>query len=325
MGDILFSLPLARSLREAYPDSYITCAVVPRYAALLSYNKWISSIELLSDRRGILSVVEKIKFTSRVKKGKYDTAIFLKPSKTKACIAEAAGIPERVGFSGKNASLTKSVDVPQGNVHRMDQLLSLLKTLGVEEATKKYEFYPQEKDKKAILEILRSLGYGGGKLVVLNPGGNWPPKRWPRENFARLASMLLDSLPGIEIAVTGAGKDEELASYIVKEAGGKKCFSLAGKTSLEELAAVFALSKLVISSDSGPLHLASATGANTIGLFGPTSPEVTGPRGRGENVVIYEEIECEVPCYIDNCQKDYNCMRKITPEKVLDTAKGLLN
>ena len=324
MGDILFSFPLLRSLREAYPQAHIACAVVPRYEKLLSSNKWIDSVLPLSDRRGILSIVELIKFTSKARKEKYDAAILLKPSKTKACIAEGAGIPERVGFAGKESSLTKVVEIPKANIHRVDQLLSLLTAFGVKEVTGNYEYNVPEKDKKRARETLLSSGYKEGKLVVLNPGGNWPPKRWPRENFSKLASMLLDFFPGIEIAVTGADKDEDLASYIVKESGGKRCFSIAGKTTLEELAAVFSLSKLVVSSDSGPLHLASATGATTISIFGPTSRYVTGPRSKGENIVITEEVECEVPCYIDNCGKDYNCMRKISPEKVFSAAKNIL-
>lgn len=323
MGDILFSIPFLRALRSRFPESYISCVVVTRYSHILLQNKWINEVHVMTDRRGIKSFPEKMKFTRMLMRENYDMAFFLKTSRTKAFMAKIAGISRRVGFSGKKASLTDIVEKKEKTLHRSDHISSLISPFGVRVIDGTYECEVSQEQSEHAQKILRSVKGGTRNMVVLNPGGNWDAKRWPKENFIELGQRLLAEFSFLEIAVTGSEKDVSLAEEIVKELDEDRSYSLAGKTGLSDLAAVFAKSSLVISADSGPLHLASSVGTPTVGIFGPTSPDITGPRGKGTDIIVSSrrEISCKVPCYELQCSKNHECMRKITPDKVLAASR----
>ncbi|MFH1798652.1 MAG: glycosyltransferase family 9 protein [Candidatus Omnitrophota bacterium] len=316
LGDILFSFPFLRAVRQAFPRARIICAVVPRYKDLLINVPWIDGIRILADKNGVLSLCEKIEFIRTIRKEKYDACFLLKPSKTKTIMARLAGIPDC--YSGRNNErfLTRQS-------HRADTLLGLVKDAGVRVSDNTYEYFISEKDKQEADKILYAEGEGR-RVIVVNVGGNWPAKRWPLDRFTELIKRLLDRFEDVEVALSGAKKDIEVTEKIKSEVDDKRCYSLAGKTTLNELAAVFQKSSLMISADSGPLHLASAAGNPIIGLFGPTSREITGPRGKGRNIIIQKEIDCEIPCYIESCEKDYLCMRSITVNEVFAAAEESL-
>jgi lipopolysaccharide heptosyltransferase II len=153
------------------------------------------------------------------------------------------------------------------------------------------------------------------KFIVMNPGGNWDLKRWPPENFAELGQAIRDKL-NIRVVLTGAVKDVELCGRI-SAAMKNKPVLLCGKTDLNTLGAVFESAKCVVSNDSGPMHIAAAVNASVIALFGPTSPEITGPYGSGVCRVLIKDTGCEIPCYNLSC-KDNKCMKAITVEDVID-------
>jgi lipopolysaccharide heptosyltransferase II len=324
MGDILFSFPFIRAIRGAFPKSYISCIVVPRYVDLLAHNPWINYVHALSDNNKISSIKEKMAFIRMIRKEDYDTCFLLKPSSSRAVMAVLAGIPERIGFAGKKAPLTVEVDKPSGNLHRTDQLLSLAGAVGVTQADGTYEYFFGEENGEKANALLHEVGGGVHRIIAVNPGGNWEPKRWPTKNFIELVKKILTDLNDIEVMVTGAKKDIELGESIVRAADDKRCYSVAGKTRLNELAALFKKCSLVVSSDSGPLHLASALRTTTIGLFGPTSHKITGPRGRGKNIVIAKEVDCEIPCYVEECDREYACIKAISVDEVFKAAEKAL-
>jgi lipopolysaccharide heptosyltransferase II len=325
MGDILFSFPFLKALRKAFPEAYLACVVVPRYAELLFHNVWVNNVHTLSDDRGLFALGEKISFASMIRKEKYDTCFFLKPSRTKALVASMAGIPERIGFAGKNASLTKVVEIPGGDTHRADQILALASAVDITKADGTYEYHLSDMDAARASDIRKKCGGGTRRVVAVNPGGNWLPKRWPEENYRGLIEKLLARFCDIEIMVTGSAGDTALAGGIAGGISDERCYTVAGKTTINELAALFSESALVVSADSGPLHLASATGAATIGIFGPTSPEITGQRGRGLNVVMRKDTACVIPCYVEECEKEYACMRDISVDDVFREAERILS
>jgi lipopolysaccharide heptosyltransferase II len=159
------------------------------------------------------------------------------------------------------------------------------------------------------------------RLVVLCPGGNWDMKRWPKENFAALADMLIEKM-GVKVILSGAKKDIGLIDRITGMMKNN-CAVSCGKTTLKELGALLERAHLVVANDTGPMHLAVAMKAKTIALFGPTSPELTGPYGKGNYVVICKAGSCEVPCYDVTCT-DNRCMALITVDDVFKEAKEML-
>ena len=163
--------------------------------------------------------------------------------------------------------------------------------------------------------ILGAEGIGADEeFIAINPGGNWDLKRWPAENFAELGDEIFTRL-GTKVVVTGAEKDIGMCKNIAGSMKNRPAL-LCGKTELKTLGAVFKRAKWVISNDSGPMHIAVAVKTPVIALFGPTSPEVTGPYGDSRYKILHKRVDCEIPCYNLSC-KDNRCMVSISVEDVL--------
>jgi ADP-heptose:LPS heptosyltransferase len=126
----------------------------------------------------------------------------------------------------------------------------------------------------------------------------------------------------MKVVITGGPKEKALADGI-KALMKAPCLVSCGDTDLKELGAIFERSHLVVANDTGSMHIAVAMGSKTIALFGPTSPELTGPYGKGEYRVIKGRIECEVPCYDLTC-RDNRCMKAISVEEVFAQAVDML-
>ena len=325
IGDVLFTTPFIRAVREAKPDSHIACLVHPRCAEMLDPNPRIDEL-ILYDEEGIhRSLAGKIRLVSELKNRAFDTVFILHRSFTKALITYLAGIKERIGYATKHRSwlLTLAVEEPPANTHKVEYFLGLARSAGIElKGPPSYEFQAQDQDRKFAASLLRGHGVDeADRVVILCPGGNWDPKRWPKENFASLGDMLAGK-PGLKIVISGAAKDAGLADSIAKMMRVKPVIT-CGATSLASLAALFEKASLVIANDTGPMHLAVAAGAPTIALFGPTSPAITGPYGEGNYRVISKHESCDIPCYDFSC-KDNKCMRAIGVDEVFREAEDVL-
>ncbi|MBI1977296.1 MAG: glycosyltransferase family 9 protein, partial [Candidatus Omnitrophica bacterium] len=167
---------------------------------------------------------------------------------------------------------------------------------------------------------LQTHGLESTRLVAINPGANWPPKRWPAEYFCELAERLIERY-GIQVVLTGSHDDEPVAQLILDSHANSNILSLCGQTTVRQLGALFSMCRLVISNDTGPLHIAAGVGTNVIGLFGPTQPLETGPLGRGKNIMIqYAPEGVELP-WIGKQFEEFPSpwMELISVEKVLET------
>ncbi|MDP3789462.1 MAG: glycosyltransferase family 9 protein, partial [Candidatus Omnitrophota bacterium] len=235
----------------------------------------------------------------------------------RALLTRLAGIKERIGYDtkGRGILLTKKLKHPDKELHRVEHFLKLAEAVGADISKKNYEFFITDADRKKAWSLLESLGISANdRFVVLNPGGNWNPKRWPAENFSSLGDMLVDKY-GVKIIISGGEKDTRLAEKI--SAGMKhKAVSVCGKTKIRELAAIFEKAKLVISGDSGPMHIAASVGTNTAAIFGPTDPGITGPYGGRNYIIIRKDIGCKVPCYDVTCH-DNRCMKAVSTADVM--------
>jgi lipopolysaccharide heptosyltransferase II len=267
----------------------------------------------------------KLALISYLRKIHFDTAFILHRSFTKALLTLLAGIKERIGYPTKNRGflLTKTIELPETEVHKVEYFLGLARGSGIKTRENSYEFFVQDADRDNIKKFLNSHGVADkDRLVVLCPGGNWDPKRWPKKSFAKLADMLYEKF-NVKIVLSGAKKDAVLVEEIK---GMMKIHPVVscGLTTLKELGALLERANLVIANDSGPMHLAVAMKSNVIALFGPTSPELTGPYGKGNYKVIWKTKECDVPCYDITCT-DNRCMSLITVEEVFEEAVKVLN
>lgn len=316
-GDVIFTTPFIRAVREVFPDSYIVFITPPRCKEILEANARINELIIFDEDGREKSFLGKIGFALRLRGEKFDIAFILHRSFTRALITFMAGIRMRVGYGTKRRGflLTKKLDLPAKEIHRVEHFLRLAAAAGADTSEKDYEFFITEPDRERGRLILSCEGADlNNRFVVINPGGNWKPKRWPVDKFAQLADRLIDEY-GVRILITGAEKDKGLSEEISQRMRNKPV-SIAAKTSLRELASILEMVKLVISGDSGPMHIAVSSGTNVVALFGPTSAGITGPYGKGNYTVISKNVGCDIPCYDYAC-RDYRCMNAISVDDVI--------
>jgi heptosyltransferase II len=327
IGDVLFSTPAIRAIRKRYPRAYIACMVVPRCREALELNPHLDEILIYDEKKEYKGLGGKLRLISALKARRFDIVFLFHRSLTRTLMVALSGIKERVGIYNPKRGflLNRKVEPQKSDAHKVEQFLNIVKAKDILPDGKNMELFISEKDEAFARDYLESQGAKEGKpVIVLNPGGNWNLKRWPAANFAELGDKLA-KLFGARILITGAEKDAELGNAI---AGMMKHEPVVtcGKTTLRQLAAVMKNADLVISNDSGPMHIAVSQGAKTIALFGPTDPKVTGPYGGGKYVIIQKppgKPQCEITCYNLRCE-DNVCMKVITVEDVIKEARVLL-
>ena len=324
IGDVLFSTPFIRAVREANPDAYIACLLHPRCREVLESNPRVNEIIFYDEERAHRGIIGKMRLVHGLRRRRFDTAFILHRSFTKAFLTYLAGIPERIGYATKRRGgvLTKAVEEPPADLHKVDYFLRLAEAAGIAPGSRSYEFFVTEDDRRAVRELLAAKGIAAAeRVIVINPGGNWDPKRWPKENFAWLADKAADRF-NARIVISGAQKDIGLAEDI-RNLMRIEPVIVAGATTLRQLGALMERASLVVANDSGPMHLAVAAGAKVIALFGPTSPAITGPCGEGAYTVLFKNSACDVPCYNPACA-DRACMAAITVDDVMAAAGKVL-
>lgn len=328
LGDVLFSTPFIRSVRNNFPGAYIACMVAPRCKEILEGNPNINEI-IIYDEDGLDGgIFGRIRFIKRLKKYRFDTAFLLHRSFTRALIVYLAGAANRIGYYTlkRAALLTVKPKQPKGHLHRVKFYLGLAEAVGLRADDGGCDFFINENDLNWADKFFEESGIKNGqKIIIFNPAGNWIPKRWPAKNFAILGRKISAHFgSNAKILLSGSGKDLNLAQGINKEMRNEAVI-VCKKATLKQTAALFKRSDVVISNDSGPLHIAVAVGANAIALFGPTSPEITGPYKADckKVVVLRKDAGCDIPCYDKNCA-DYRCMSAITPDEAFEAVKKIL-
>lgn len=317
-GDVIMQTPCFRILKDNFPQSEIYAAIPAKTQWIVKDNPFINGVLTFDEKEETRSPFAKLAFINKIRKEKFTRVYLFHRSRTRAFIAWAAGIPVRVGYSvkGRGGFLTHPVPDSREPNHQTDYFVGLLKASGLH-VPKQYfsEFHFSDYDAQKVEQLWdRIIPAGTKRVIALNPGANWEPKRWPVEYFAEAADLLAQD-PRLEIVITGAEKDIPLAEQILKKVRKAKPVSLCGKTSLGELGALFSHCDVVITADSGPMHIASSVGVPVAALFGPTDSANTGPRGKSPALILQERA---------NGNPDPAAlMREITPEKVIRSIKEI--
>jgi len=327
VGDVLFSTPAIKALRKHYPDAHIACMVVPRCKEILELNPRLNELIIYDEKGEYKGLFGKLKLISELKARRFDCVFLFHRSLTRTLMVALSGIRERVGIynSKRGFLLTKKVKPQPPDIHKVEQFLNIVRGMGVGEYGKNMELFIGKEDDAFSCEFLKSRGIDEKeRFIVLNPGGNWDLKRWPAENFAGLGDSLREKYK-VPIVITGADKDVWLGKKIAGMMRHKPVVA-AGETTLRQLAAIMKRASLVVSNDSGPMHIAVSQAVKTIALFGPTDPKVTGPYGEGIYSVIRKDPGkpgCKIPCYNLRCEEAL-CMKAITVEDVIQEAERFL-
>jgi lipopolysaccharide heptosyltransferase II len=317
LGDAVFSTPVFKALKDNFPKSRISCLCVPRVKKVLEFCPFIDEIIVYDEKGAHFWPWQKLFFINELRRRAFDAAFLLHHSVTRGLLVYLAGIPQRIGYCKAKWLMTHPVVFQNENIHRADVYLKVLESYGLKIKDRSYELTLSSKDNKDINELLEAKGINPGeKFIVVHTAGNWDLKRWPASYFAQLIEYVQTKL-NVQVILTGAQSDLEYCQ-MVNEQAQHQGIMLAGETTLGESLALYRRSQVVISSDSGPLHLAHSVGANVIGIFGPTRPEITGPRGIGKAQVFFTDVGCnKSPCYHLNCSNNV-CMQAIMVNDVLE-------
>jgi len=326
VGDVIFSSPIFRALKENYPSARISCLAVPRVKDILESCPYLDQVIVYDEEGTDRGPLAKLRLIWRLRREKFDAVFLLHRSWTRALLVFGAGIPVRVGYDTKKRGifLTHKIAPLDPGAHRRDHYLQVIEGFGVQVKDRSCELKVSESAGAEVEKILLQNGLSAGeKFVVINTGGNWDLKRWPKENWAELIKILASRLK-LAMVIPGANKDIALAETIA-QAAGVKTIVLAGQTNLKQLIALMAKAAAVVSADSGPMHIANCVGTPLAAIFGPTRPETTGPRGKGKFVILQKDVKCNrAPCYNLTCP-DNVCMQAVTPEEVAEEVFKIVN
>jgi heptosyltransferase-1 len=320
LGDVVHSLPFLNAVKSCFPRSEIHWVIAKGLEGLLEGNPMIDRLIIINKdvwkriSRAADTVREVRALFRKIRQERYDLAIDLQGLLRSGLITMASRAPIRIGFSeAREGSRFFYTDKVRGgrDLHAVDRYMKIAAALGCKKGETVFNFPPGGKSK----DWRKLLGKAPGGYVVIVPGARWETKVWPAENFGKVASLI-----PLRSVVVGSPGDAMIAGKVVDSSRGM-AVSVAGKTNLAELIGIIQGARMAISNDSGPMHIAAACGVPVVGIFGPTSPERTGPYG-GSHVIVKSAAACS-PCFKKRCA-DLKCMRNITPEDVYERVMDLL-
>ncbi|MDD5128774.1 MAG: lipopolysaccharide heptosyltransferase II [Candidatus Omnitrophica bacterium] len=318
LGDVLFSTATIRNMRRNYPDSYIACVIPSRCYPILKGNPYLDEVIIFDEKDRHRGILAKLNFINLLRTKKFDTVFLLHRSFSRALICRLAGIQNRIGYDTKKRSflLTKKIFMPKvDSLHRIDFYLNVIEKAGlrIEDRYLDFIFTPEE-DQYAGDFLSKNKVSKDDFLVLLNPGGNWMLKRWPKDHWAALADKLISEMKA-KVVITGSVSDLPLVNQI-KAAMKEKPLVGCGVFNIKQLAALAKRASLFITADTGPMHIANAVSAKKIiAIFGPTAKEITGPYPDTNVVILQKDVGCVIPCYKVSC-RDNRCMKAVTPDDV---------
>jgi lipopolysaccharide heptosyltransferase I len=274
--------------------------------------RWLR--QLRSPGRIPATLAEVRRFAARLGGGRYDVVLDLQGLLKSSLYSLATRARLRVGFAaareGARLTLTHRVETPPQPVHAVDRYLALAAAVDATDEVREFTIALDPADVAAAQALLAPLPR---PRVVLHPAARWRTKLWPADRWRALGAALAQA--GWGAILTGGAADASLAEEIV---GGLEHppLNLVGRLGLKGLAALLRGADLMVTVDSGPMHIAAAVGAPIVALFGPTDPRRTGPVGPAR--VLRRDLSCS-PCLDRRCRipERYRCMRELEVDEVV--------
>ncbi|MHB8138195.1 MAG: glycosyltransferase family 9 protein [Smithellaceae bacterium] len=330
IGDVIHTLPSLAALRRLYPDAHITWVVEEAAADLVLHHPHLDHV-IIFRRKNWIEDFKKGKFQSiwhdarsflaELKGRRYDLVIDFHGLFKSAMVVLASGGRRKLGYDSwqELSGLFLNEKIPEDmNKHAVDRYLDFPRYLGAPAGPAEFVLPVNPEAQSRSRALLDSHALIKKKYIAINPIAYWETKLWDNEKFAVLADLIKDRMK-LDVVFTGSKKEDaaDIVSRMTKEG-----INLGGETTLTELACIYKDAIAVITTDSGPMHLAAAEGTPVIALFGPTDPARTGPYGIG-HVIIRADLSCS-PCLLKKCPTK-QCMKDIMPEQVFAAVKEIVN
>lgn len=323
LGDIVHAMPALAALRDRFPRAHIAWLVKRQWLGLLERVEGLDAIwPVEPGLRGWLSVIP------RLRAERFDLVMDLQGLFRSGTLAWLAGCRTRIGFvdgrEGSSLFYTHRVPVRIRDMHAVDRYLQVAAALGAKaERGPEFRFRFPSEDRDEVGRLLSRHGVSpGAAWIAVSVSARWPTKRWPQEFFATALDHLQRDGVG-RVALIG-GPDERDDAQRVRSLMQTDPIDLTGGTTLQLLPALLRSASLLLTNDSGPMHIAAAVGTPVVALFGPTSPVLTGPYGLNHRALT-RAIPCS-PCFSRRCRNpiQLECLRTLSPEHVLEAVRGQL-
>jgi heptosyltransferase I len=306
LGDVVHALPTVNLIRQKFPEAHITWLLNSSLVSLLQHCPVIDEV-LPFERerfRSLWQLPHLAAFLTILRKKRFDVVVDLQGLLRSGLMSWGSRAPRRIGLSdareGALFFYNEIVRVPR--VHAVERYLLAAQHLGCDSSPIEFP-----------LGVSSQIKREG--LIAVNPSARWVTKLWGNDKFAEL----IGRLPKERVVLTGSAGERKQIGLIAQD-----CRNLAGETDLFQLAELYRRCSVVITNDSGPMHVAAAVGTPVVGIFGATDPALTGPYGKN-HVILRADIPCS-PCLKDYCANKVHmeCMKLVTVDQVLTAAKAFL-
>ena len=352
VGDVVHTLPVLEKLRRRYPAARIDWLLTPENAEIVRGHGAISNIllfarkEFSKEGQRLSAAGAMLGLVREIQAARYEMVLDLHGQLRSGLFAMVSGAPVRVGFDkpirrgvsvwqgkpmgnvarrgwagareGAWIFYTHRIPIPTLEVHAVDRYLWVGKMLGLDEDAPVFNL-PRSQEAEERVERMLAGRVREGRLAMLVPGTMWETKHWRPEGFAGVARALMEM--GYAVVLVG-GKGEMARNEGVR-AAAPGTMDVTGQTSLSDVVALTRRAAVVVTNDSGLMHIAAALGRRTVSVFGPTNPVQVGPYGQPEGVVRLD-LACS-PCNyrrLSQCPNEHACMMDLTVEMVMERVRA---
>ena len=316
LGDAVMSVPAVRAIKNGRPDTSITVAAPVKIASMWKLVPEVDAIIPLTGN-SLLAAARSLR-----RQSSFDVAIVFPNSLRVALESWLSGIPRRVGYRGHSRSWLLNQIIPEPRrhgplEHQSSRYLHIAHDCGAE--TSNIDHRTPNITTASIRQ--RSTIDHSSIRIALSPGAEYgPAKRWLPERFAEAAAAVTARSP-VQWILLGKKNDAPIGEQIAT-ALGDSCVNRIGQTTLEQLIDELRQCRLLLTNDTGTMHLAALLGVPTVAIFGSTEPRLTGPLG-DRHIVLRHHVECS-PCFLRNCPIDFRCMKAVSVQEVADAVMSIL-
>ena len=318
LGDAVMSVPAVRAIKTGRPDAHITVAVPSKIASMWKLVPEVSEIIPLPNK-SLLATVRSIR-----RQSSFDVVILFPNSLRAALETWLTGIPRRVGYRGHFRSwlLNQIIcqrETPGPIEHQADRYMRVARELGASVPDNWREALPRVRD---ISDGTGTVPPGDERMkLALSPGAEYgSAKRWLPQRFAEVAAAVAAKL-SVQWILLGTPKDIAAGEMIARTLG-HSCVNRVGETTLEQLIEELRECRLLLTNDTGTMHLASLLGVPTVAIFGSTEPRLTAPLG-DRHIIVRHQVECS-PCFLRECPIDFRCMKAVSVDEAINGVLAIL-
>lgn len=332
IGDVVYSFPCAKALKEAFPAANIAIAVRKKAGGLVEDCPWVDDIIAVDTQKRNLreALTYQKDFWRKVRRFGFDLAVDLRTGTRGAILTFLSGAKQRVGRYASDGKLWRNrvfthLVLPEAKENQFiaEYYLDILSEYGISTDNLNPEIQVAPAKSTQIAELLRAENVPSDKpMIAVQPFSLWAYKEWGIAKYVEVIKRLAKRLP-VSVIITGAPDERTKAEELVRQCGDV-VFNFAGKTPLNLLPALLEKCGVFLGVDSAGVHIAAAVGTPTISLYGPSSPETWAPKGE-DHVVVRRDFSC-VPCKEMGCQgsRKSRCLDELTVDDVWSVVESRL-